>query len=142
MGTARPLDRGIIRIEGTAPPLRRGSTRRALVVRQFFLDSELSFLEELDGRKIRYRPAQFIGKLAFETGVLELQCADMRLFHTGVSLSFAPRGLRISTGPDSDTGGSLQLSWKHIKHILQVASLMRCDRAIPRRDSAAMLCLV
>lgn len=87
------------------PPNRQGPARQTLVVCQFFLDAKLSFLEELEGRKIRHRPAQFIGKLAFEAFMLELQCADMRLFHT-VLLVVSPQvicqtGSRIATGPDS-----------------------------------------
>jgi hypothetical protein len=107
---------------------------RALVVRQLFLDAQLSFLEESDGRKIRHRAAQFIGKFTFKAIVFELQCAEMRLFHKGVSLSFAPRGCGSPPVPDSVTMGSLQLSSKHIKLILRSACVKLCGQMIPCRD--------
>ena len=52
-------------------------------------------------------------------------------------MSFAPKGLRIATGSDSVTGGSLQLSSKHIKLTLRRACVTLCDKAIPCRDELA-----
>ena len=106
------------------------------MVREYFLNTQLSFLEELDGRKIRHRAAQFIGKFAFEAIMFELQCAEMRLFHKGVSLSFAPRGCGSPPIPDSVTGGSLQLSSKQIKLILRSACVKLCGQTIPCRDQS------
>ena len=61
-------------------------SRLALNVRQLFLDSQLSFFEQLDRPQVRHWPTLFIRQLAFKSGVFELQCTDMRLFHRGFSL--------------------------------------------------------
>ena len=60
-------------------------------MRQLFLDAQLSLFEELDSRKVRPGSAQFLLDLPFQTGVLELQCTEMRMFHWGSS-SFQPLG--------------------------------------------------
>ena len=103
-------------------------------MRQLFLDAQLSFLEELDGRKIRHRAAQFIGKFTFKAIMFELQCAEMRLFHTGVSLLFAPGGCGSPPVPDSVAEGSLQLSWKHIKLSLRRPCVKLCGQMILGSD--------
>jgi hypothetical protein len=61
-------------------------SKRPSVVGKFVLDSQLLLLEQLDRFKVRQWVAHFFGNPAFQSGVFDLQCTDMRLFHRGFSL--------------------------------------------------------
>lgn len=63
-------------------------------MRQLFLDAQLSLFEELDSRKVRPGSAQFLLDLPFQAGVLELQSAEMRMFHWGSSFFQPPKAAR------------------------------------------------
>ena len=60
--------------------------KQLLNVRKLLLDSQLSFFEQLDSPQVRHWAVLFVGQLAFKTGMFELQCTGMRLFHKGFSL--------------------------------------------------------
>ena len=68
---------------GSLGDLARGPVPVGSNMLDFLFQPELSFLEGLDSRVIGQRAAQFFFELPFETGVLELQGADMRRFHRG-----------------------------------------------------------
>jgi hypothetical protein len=64
-------------------------------VLNLFLEAKLLLLQLLDYRVIRQWPAHFLLKLALQSGMLELQAADMRSVHRRSSFLARPIRLRL-----------------------------------------------
>jgi hypothetical protein len=102
-----------------------------LMAGDLFLDPELPLLEGLNHGCVRYRAAHLVMNLSFDSGMLELQSADVRTIHGRFSSIFGgwagphARDLSWRLGMSNPA----QNGWNHIRPILRRALMLHIGEA-------------